>query len=76
MGEECVINRAKNFNGKFLETTFCLSDSACLLFLASEKMPALKEFVIEREHVKDHALLENTMKRNFILKKSLRQFEN
>jgi len=33
LGEECVTNRAKNFSGRFLETTFCLSETACLLFL-------------------------------------------
>lgn len=72
LGEECVIAKARNFTGKFLETAFCLSYQSVLLFLSAEKFPGLKEEAIKNKLNKDYTIFENCMERSFLLKQVLR----
>jgi hypothetical protein len=72
LGEECIIGKARNFKGKFLETAFCLSYQAILLFLSAEKFSFLKEETIKNKLNKDYTIFENCMERSFLLKQVLR----
>lgn len=49
LGEECVIAKAKSFNGKFQETAFCLSYQTVVLFLSTEKYAVLKAASIKNK---------------------------
>lgn len=78
LGEECIqdnklkIPTTKNVN--YLETAFCLSESCTAIFINAESIPRLKLSANENDCSKDFINLENSLRRNFILKRSIRNF--
>ena len=69
IGEECI------FDKKYVkrqETVYVESDKAGVLELTTSAFMILKEIMYECGHKKDFLMLETILRRNFILKKNMR----